>query len=202
MRKDKLRPRAFRRPVAVLAVLICSATPGWAGERTGAVVQPRAKPVLEAALHAANKPVVPPPIVATGLPVPRWVTIKAGRVNVRRGPSLEQEIVWTYVKPGVPVEIIAEYAAWRRIRDVDGATGWVIAALLDGRRNVMVQGRVNTAILAAPKADADAVAYAEPGLVAKLVGCEGPWCEVSTRGYEGYVARERLWGVYDDEVVK
>lgn len=198
----KLGTGALWRPVAVLAVLIWAAGTAHATPRDEAPVQPRPKPVLEAALHAANKPLVPPPIVATGLPVPRWVTIKSERVNVRRGPSLEQDIVFTYVKPGVPVEIIAEYAAWRRIRDADGATGWVIAALLDGRRNVMVQGRVNTAILAAPKADAEPVAYAEPGLVAKLVGCQGPWCEVSTRGYEGYVARERLWGVYEDEVVK
>lgn len=163
---------------------------------------PRPKPVMEAALTAPAASVVPPPIVATGMPVPRWVTVKAERVNVRRGPSLDQDVLWTYVKPGVPVEIIAEYDAWRRIRDADGSTGWVSAALLDGRRNVMVQGRVNTAILDAPKADAEAIAFAEPGLVAKLVSCEGAWCEVSTRGYDGYVSRDRLWGVYEDEVVK
>ena len=178
------------RYVFVLGLALAAAGP------TGAVPLPRPKPVVEAALH------VPPPIVATGLPVPRWVTVKAGRVNVRRGPSLEHAILWTYVKPGVPVEVIAEYDAWRRIRDVDGATGWVRAALLDGRRNVLVHGRVNTAILDAPKADAVAVAFAEPGLVARLVGCEGEWCEVSTRGYDGYVARDRLWGVYEGETVR
>jgi SH3-like domain-containing protein len=161
-----------------------------------------AKPVLEAALHEPPAAVVPPPIVATGMPVPRWVSVKAERVNVRRGPSFEQEVVWTYVKPGVPVEIIAEYDTWRRIRDVEGSTGWVKGTLLDGRRNVTVQGRVNTAILNAPKADADVVAYAEPGLLARLVSCEGEWCEVSTRGYDGFVSRDRLWGVYDDETVR
>jgi SH3-like domain-containing protein len=161
---------------------------------------PRPKPLVEAALHVQTP--VPPPIVASGLPVPRWVTVKAERVNVRRGPSRDHEILWTYVKPGVPVEVIAEYDSWRRIRDADGSTGWVTAALLDGRRNVVVTGRVNTAILDAPKADADAVAYAQSGLVAKLVGCRGEWCEVSTRGYDGFVARDRLWGVYERETVK
>jgi len=108
------------------------------------VPMPRPKPMLEAAL--APVPATPS-IVATGMPVPRWVTVKAERVNVRRGPSLAQDVLWTYVKTGTPVEVIAEYDAWRRIRDVDGSTGWVKGAMLDGRRNVVVTGRVNTAIL-------------------------------------------------------
>jgi SH3-like domain-containing protein len=164
----------------------------------GDAPMPRPKPAVDAGLVEP----VAPPIVATGMPVPRWVTVKAERVNVRRGPTLEQDVLWTYVKPGTPVEVIAEYDAWRRIRDADGQTGWVKGAMLDGKRNVMVTGRVNTAILGEPKADAEAVAFAEPGLVAKLVACAGEWCEISSRGYEGYVARDRLWGVYEDEVVR
>lgn len=138
---------------------------------------------------------VPPPIVATGMPVPRWVTIKAARVNVRRGPSLDDNVLWTYVKPGLPVEIIAEFDSWRRIRDVEGQTGWVKSVMLDGRRRVLFTGRVNTAILREPSGEADAVALAAPGLIADLVACEGEWCEVSARGYDGFVTRDRLWGV-------
>jgi SH3-like domain-containing protein len=138
---------------------------------------------------------VPPPIVATGMPVPRWVTIKAQRVNVRRGPSLEQDVLWTYVKPGLPVEVIAEYDSWRRIKDADGSTGWVKSVMLDGRRRVMFTGNVNTALLSEPNGEADAVALAAPGLIADLVACDGEWCEVSARGYDGFVTRDRLWGV-------
>ena len=163
---------------------------------------PRAKPYAEASLRLETGKLVPPPLVASGLPVPRWVTVKAARVNVRRGPSLDQEILWTYVKLGTPLEIIAEYDTWRRIRDKDGATGWVKSAMLDGRRNVIVTGRVNTALLSAPKSDSVAVAFAEPGLMARLVSCSGEWCEISTRGYEGYVTRDCLWGVYKGEVIK
>ena len=186
---------------APLLLIAIAAATAAAPANMGSVPLPRPKPVVEAALTKSGH-AVPPPIVATGMPVPRWVSVKAERVNVRRGPSLRQDVLWTYVKSGVPVEVIAEFSGWRRIRDADGSTGWVSAALLEGRRNVMVQGRVNTAILEAPKADAEAVAYAEPGLVAKLVACEGAWCEVSTRGYGGYVTRDRLWGVYEDETVK
>lgn len=180
------------RTLTLLFVLLFATCAGLAA----AGPLPRPKPVLEAALH------IPPPIVATGLPVPRWVSVKAQRLNVRRGPSLEHDVLWTYVKPGVPLEVIAEYDSWRRIRDADGSTGWVRAALLDGRRNVVVTGRVNTAILSRPQADANAIAYAQPGLVAKLVACEGEWCEISTRGYDGFVVRDRLWGVYERETIR
>ena len=155
------------------------------------IPEPRPKPVQVAVLEAP----VPPPIVATGMPVPRWVTIKAARVNVRRGPSLEHDVVWTYVKPGLPVEIIAEYDSWRRIRDADGGTGWVKSVMLDGRRRVMFTGNVNTALLSEPNAEAQAVALAAPGLIADLGGCNGEWCEISARGYDGFVPRDRLWGV-------
>jgi len=155
-----------------------------------------------AALTPSTATKVPPPIVATGLPVPRWVTVKAARVNVRRGPELDHEILWTYVKPGTPIEIIAEYNSWRRIRDANGAVGWVKAAMLDGRRNVLVTGVVNAPLLSAPMPDAETLAFAAPGLVAQLVACDGDWCEVSTRGYDGYVARDRLWGVYPHEHLK
>ena len=166
---------------------------GVFGAASAAVPEPRPKPGTEAV--AALAIVVPPPIVATGMPVPRWVSVKAERVNVRRGPSLDEVVLWTYVKPGLPVEIIAEYDSWRRIRDANGETGWVKAQMLDGRRSVMFVGQVKTAIQRMPLAEADAVALAEPGLIAQLSGCEGEWCEVSARGYEGYVPRDRLWGV-------
>ena len=155
-----------------------------------------------AALSLQTPAKVPPPIVATGLPVPRWVTVKAARVNVRRGPALDHEILWTYVKPGTPIEIIAEYDSWRRIRDANGAVGWVKAAMLDGRRNVLITGVVNAPLLSEPKPEAETLAFAAPGLVAQLVSCQGDWCEVSTRGYDGYVSRDRLWGVYPHEQLK
>jgi SH3-like domain-containing protein len=156
-----------------------------------AIPLPRPKPVEPESVMAP----VPPPIVATGMPVPRWASIKAGRVNVRRGPSLEEVVLWTYVKPGLPVEIIAEYDSWRRIRDASGEVGWVKAQMLDGRRSVLFKGPANTPIQRLPLPEADAIALAGPGLVAELAGCTGEWCEVSVRGYDGYVPRNELWGV-------
>ena len=53
----------------------------------------------------------------SGLPVPRFVSPKSDRVNVRGGPSKDHEVVWVYARAGLPVEITAEFENWRRIRD-------------------------------------------------------------------------------------
>src|ERR1700761_9209756 len=70
----------------------------------------------------------------SGLPVPRFVSLKSDHVNVRGGPNKDQDVAWVYTRPGLPVEITAEYENWRRIRDSDGAEGWVYHSLLSGKR--------------------------------------------------------------------
>lgn len=183
--------------LALLLVCTSEARPAPNASTAGAGTMP----IVEASLHS-TVPKVPPPIVASGLPVPRWVSVKTGRVNVRRGPSMEQVVLWTYVRPGTPIEIIAEYDTWRRIRDMDGSTGWVKSAMLDSKRTVVVTGNVNALMLREPKPDSETIAYAAPGVYARLLSCVGSWCEISARGYDGFVPREQLWGVFPHEVVR
>ena len=39
---------------------------------------------------------------ASGLPVPRFVSLKADRVNVRGGPDKDHDVAWIYTKVGLP----------------------------------------------------------------------------------------------------
>ena len=75
---------------------------------------------------------------ATGLPVPRYVSLKSDRVNLREGPSKDHRTSWVFQRAGLPVEIIAEFETWRRIRDSEGTEGWVLHSLLSGRRTALV----------------------------------------------------------------
>jgi SH3-like domain-containing protein len=70
----------------------------------------------------------------SGLPVPRFVSLKADRVTVRGGPDKDHDVSWIYTRVGWPVEITAEFENWRRIRDADGSEGWVYHSLLSGKR--------------------------------------------------------------------
>lgn len=137
------------------------------------------------------------------LPVPRFVSLKSGRINVRRGPGPDNQILWVFEKKGLPVEVTAESGRWRRIRDREGDVGWVWHAMLDGRRTAIVTGHEGdaapVALQAEPETSANVVAYAEPGVIAQVKKCQDAWCELQASGYEGWVPRDLVWGTYFGE---
>lgn len=139
----------------------------------------------------------------SGLPVPRFVSLKSGRINVRRGPGDDYPIEWVFAKKGLPVEVTAESDQWRRIRDNEGDIGWVWHSMLDGRRTAIVQNKTHTgepvALLTEPNPTAGIIAYAEPGVIAQIKACKAAWCELKASGYEGWVERSSIWGTYSDE---
>src|SRR5579871_6461730 len=74
----------------------------------------------------------------TGLPLPRFASLKSDHVNVRGGPDKDHDVAWIYTRPSLPVEITAEFENWRKIRDRDGSEGWVYHTLLSGKRTAYV----------------------------------------------------------------
>lgn len=141
---------------------------------------------------------------ASGLPVPRYVSLKSDRVNVRAGPTKDHDVAWVFTRSGLPVEITAEFENWRRIRDSEGAEGWVYHSLLSGRRTAVVTARDKDQLIPvadSPGAESEVTARLQPGVVALVRRCDGKWCRVDGRNFEGWVAQERLWGVYPNEKV-
>ena len=138
----------------------------------------------------------------TNLPLPRFVSMRAESANARRGPSLDQRVDWEFVHRGLPLEITAEYGQWRRVRDADGAGGWVHSALLSGVRTALVQGEAPVALRAGPTEQAVVRAMADPGVVGQLKACREAWCEIATGGVEGGLPRGVIWGVGADETIE
>lgn len=155
-----------------------------------------------AAPAGAGDPQAPARGQVTNLPLPRFVSLRAAAANVRRGPSLEQRIDWTLVQRGLPLEITAEYGQWRRVRDADGATGWVHQTLLSGARTALVRGAAPVPLRAGPDGATAVRAMAEPGAVARLEACAGAWCEIAAGGIEGWLPRDAIWGVGSEETVE
>jgi SH3-like domain-containing protein len=127
---------------------------------------------------------------------PRFATLRAARVNLRFGPGPQYPIKWVYRRAGWPVEVIAAYGSWYRVRDADGTEGWVSRLLLSTKRTVAVEGRIRR-LREAPDERAAVVARIEPGVVARLDECRGDWCRIEAAGREGWIGRAALWGVRD-----
>ena len=148
----------------------------------------------------------PVKVGASGLQVPRFVSLKSNRVNVRKGPSIEHAVAWVFLRAGLPVEVIAEFENWRQIRDSEGSEGWVFHALISGRRTALimpwVKERQAIALLDSASTGADPVAQLESGVLGSVNQCDGTWCNFTVGDYTGWIEQERLWGVYPSEEVK
>ena len=141
---------------------------------------------------------------ASGLPVPRYVSLKSDHVNVRLGPTKDNDVSWIYTKAGLPVEVTAEFENWRRVRDSEGAEGWVYHSLLSGRRTAVVTMKSKDELASLyDSADAKSavVARLQAGVVAQVKRCNNGWCHISGEGFDGWIEQLRLWGVYADEKV-
>ena len=154
----------------------------------------------------------------SGLALPRYVSLKSDRVNVRKGPGIDYPIAWVYQRVGLPVEILKEFETWRQVRDSDGTEGWVLQNLLSGRRTALVtpwdlkaDAKAGAGAVAKPTSTplhesasegSSVLAVVEPGVLATVVSCDRSWCLVSVADQRGYLEQSRLWGVYRDEVVK
>jgi SH3-like domain-containing protein len=141
----------------------------------------------------------------SGLPVPRFVSLKSDKVNVRTGPNRDQEVRWVYTRAGMPVEVTAEFENWRRIRDWEGAEGWVYHSLLSGKRTAVVVPNLKDELVPLyESADTTSavVAKLQAGVQAALQSCTGAWCEIRGKGFGGWIRQDRLWGAYPNEKVE
>ncbi len=141
-----------------------------------------------------------PPASAGERPVPRFVSLKADEVNVRVGPGKRYPLKWTYVVSGVPVEIIAEWDNWRKIRDWEGQEGWVHSAMLSAKRTVIVTGEKRTLFRRAD-ATSPPVVRLRPGIIATVEDCIDGWCRIEVRNYRGWLKRGGFWGVGPEEII-
>ncbi|MDH5188563.1 MAG: SH3 domain-containing protein [Rhodospirillaceae bacterium] len=139
---------------------------------------------------------------ASGLPLPRFVSISGHEVNLRTGPGLQYPIEWVYRLKGLPLEIIAEYKTWRKVRDWEGAQGWVHQTMLNGKRAFIITNGPHP-IYKNPENASKLIARAETGVVGELLNCEekSQWCRVKADGFEGWLKRESFWGVMNEESV-
>lgn len=146
----------------------------------------------------------------SGLVLPRFVSLKSDRVNLRAGPGTEYPTSWVFRRAGLPLEVVKEYESWREVRDAEGTTGWVLQSFLSGRRTALVLPWDVKAGAPPPQVDVKSndstssrtIAIVEAGVIASVHECDSAWCSVTIEAYRGYIEQKKLWGVYDGEVVK
>ncbi len=198
-RVDQSMSRLKRSYVGLAGLLLAAAGTVWMlqGMRGG-------EQTVEAGDVTASVDTAPVQLGPSGFAIPRFLTLKSNKVNVRKGPSSDHEVAWVFQRKGMPVEVTAEFENWRKIRDSEGAEGWILQQMLSGRRFAMApQWNANKAVTLhnTESGTGTATAILMPGAIAQIKSCDGTWCEVTTDDYEGYAIQAELWGVYPGEVV-
>src|SRR5271155_4721533 len=114
-------------------------------------------------------------LTTSGLPVPRYVSLKSDHVNVRAGPTKDNDVAWVFTRSGLPVEITAEFENWRRVRDSEGAEGWVYHSLLSGRRTAVITMKTRdelASLYASADSSSEVAARLQAGVVAQVKKCD------------------------------
>ena len=193
--------RRFGSVLLAAACLSVSGAVAWSffGNRPNSLASVAVQPgEVTASIEPSERRVGP-----SGLALPRFVSLKAEKVNVRRGPSSDHAVAWVFKRKSLPVEIVAEFENWRRVRDSDGEEGWILQNMLSGRRTALVAPwrREQTIPLFAEIGSKDMTARMTAGVVGDVRSCTGEWCLISAGGYEGWVEQAMLWGVYPGESI-
>ena len=160
----------------------------------------RLLPALAGAVLAAL-PLAATAQTTVGDKLPRFASLRSDEVNLRVGPGENYPIEWVYKRKDMPVEILEEFQNWRKVQDWQGAKGWVLDRMVTGKRAVIVDGGVRP-LYRLPDPASQIVARAEPGVIARLIEFQGPWCRVEAGSFKGWIQRSDVWGVLPDETLQ
>ncbi len=129
----------------------------------------------------------------SGLPVPRFVSLKTNEVNARQGPSAAHRVLWVYQRAGLPLRVTAESGNWRRVEDVEGDRAWVHVATLSAQRTAVITV-ARAPLLASAKPKARVRAWLKAGVVATLLDCKAGWRKLRVKGRTGWAGADQVWG--------
>lgn len=136
---------------------------------------------------------------SSGLPIPRFISLKFEEVNLRTGPGTRYPIRWVYKRKHMPVEVIEEFGQWRKLKDVQGDEGWVHQSQLSGARTAVF--KQETTLQRYPEDTAPPMIKVGKHVVAQVLECDVEWCEVQVESYKAWTKKASIWGVYPREIM-
>ena len=134
--------------------------------------------------------------------LPRFVSLARANTEVRTGPGDTYPVAWIIRLAGMPLEVMAEAGDYWRVRDAEGAEGWIHRAALSDARTALVapwnpEGR--QPLRSQPDDAAPLRAWVAGGVLARIISCDGTWCAIAVSGAQGWLRQQQLWGVYANE---
>ncbi len=130
---------------------------------------------------------------------PYFASLRYEKVNLRTGPGMQYMVEWVYQRKLTPVEVINKYKDWLQIRDIEKTTGWVRQDQVTSARTAITT--TVTLLYRDNNVDSATLARIEAGVFVSLEKCEGAFCQIRVKDYQGWVVRQHLWGIYATETL-
>jgi len=140
-------------------------------------------------------PAIAQPVSETGLPLPRYASLKSSEVNLRVGPGQRYPVKFVYQRRSLPVTIINEYGHWRHILDFEEISGWVHKSMLSGKHTAIVTAE-ESALRAKPTHAASIEAKLRRGVITTVDHCSDAWCEVEITNFTGWLPRDEIYPMF------
>ena len=144
-------------------------------------------------VYSANK---------SGLPLPRFVSLRKEQVNVRTGPGKRYPIEWVFTYKNMPVKIVEQFKGWRKVQDWQGTNGWVHQSMLTGKHRWIIVHKDAQQLRQNASPGAEVIAKLEKKVIGRLNKCRRDWCEVKVKQFQGWIPRTSIWGVLSNELTK
>ena len=138
----------------------------------------------------------------TGLEIPRYVSLKSNDSNIRVGPSMNYPIKFKYIIKNYPLRVIEEYEDWRKVEDFKNNIGWIHKSLISGTRTGIVLSKKNKNIELLNTLEGSVIGEIGINNIINLEKCKIDWCLVSARNFKGWMNKNNIWGVKQNEIIK
>ncbi len=122
----------------------------------------------------------------------QMVAVQNENVNMRSGPSTKSKVLWK-LGTGFPLKVIQRSGSWYKVRDFEGASGWIHRSVVNSSGHMIVKKRkIN--IRNRPNTRSKVVAKANYGVVFKTLKKTKGWVKVRHGDIVGWIKQTLLWG--------
>ena len=126
--------------------------------------------------------------------LPKLVSIKTSKANLRYGPGKNYPIKLIFIKKNIPLLVIDKFDHWRKVLTSKNIVGWIHKSQLTMKHRSIIIKR--DYLRKKPQLSSEKIAFLYDNVNVSVVKCKLYWCKITlkTRKFSGWYIKKFLWG--------
>ena len=122
-----------------------------------------------------------------------FLMLKYNEVNVRYGPSKDDQIKFVYKKKYLPLKVIDKKENFRKVIDHKKNSGWIHISQLKKSKSLIIQS--DRILFEGSTKNSKPIVNLQSGRLLLIKKCKKKWCKVSTDQYVGWIQTDNIFGI-------